>query len=204
MTVLRALAVSLGLICASTGAQADCECLWRGAFVDVQAEADLVITGEVIAAKGNSIDLQVEQQLRGDEPGQTVRVWLKAADYCRPEPDRFQLGSRWVMALERIDEQVPGGFNPHTPNISYGRVGDYALSSCGGFWLSLMGERVTGNLVDAPRWDHAPKMNPVLLDLVAAHVRGELNRDALREAAAEDPALRDLILDTRAFLRDGE
>ncbi|MEZ5569750.1 MAG: delta-aminolevulinic acid dehydratase [Halioglobus sp.] len=204
MNVLTALAASLGLLCAGTAAAADCECLWRGGFADVQAEADLVVTGEVIAGKGNSIDLQVERQLRGDEPGQTVRVWLKAADYCRPERDRFPPGSRWVMALERIDEQVPGGFNPHTPNISYGAWVITALSSCGGFWLSLVGERVTGNLVDAPRWDHAPNMNPVLLDLIAAYVRGELSQDALREAAAEDPALRELILDTRAFLRDGE
>ena len=67
------------------------------------------------------------------------------------------------MALHRIDEDVPDGFNPHTPNVSYGRVGDYALSSCGGYWLSQSGDWVTGNLVEAPRWERAPKMTPVLL-----------------------------------------
>ncbi len=199
-------AVTLGTLLLGLSAPtfADCECLWRGGFVDVQADTDLVATTEVVAAKGNSIDVTVGQRLRGQEPRKTVRVWLKTADYCRPEPDTFPLGSRWVMALDRIDQQVPGGFNPDTPNISYGRVGDYALSRCGGYWLNLVGNRVTGNLVDAPRWDHAPPMNPVLLELVAAHVQGELDREALREASREDPALRELILDTREFLREGE
>lgn len=200
----RTVVIGSLLLCLSAATTADCECLWRGGFADVQAEADLVVSAEVVAGKGNSIDLNVERRLRGQEPRQTVRVWLKMADYCRPEPETFPPGSRWVMALERIDKQVPGGFNPHTPNLSYGRVGDYALSSCGGFWLSLAGNRVSGNLVDAPRWDHAPPMNPVLLDLVVAYVQGELGREALREASREDPALRELILDTRAFLREGE
>jgi hypothetical protein len=100
---------------------------------------------------------------------------------------------------------VPGGFNPATPNVSYGRIGDYSLSSCGGYWLSRHGDTVTGNLVNAPRWERDPPMTPVLLDLVAAYVAGNADAAALLTASQEDPALRELILDTRAFLRgDGE
>jgi hypothetical protein len=105
------------------------------------------------------------------------------------------------MALYRITEEVPGGFNADTPNISYGRIGDYRLSSCGGYWLQLHEDRVTGNLVNAPRWERAPKMTPVLLDLLAAYIRGEVGSEALLEASREDPALRELMLDTREFLR---
>ena len=108
------------------------------------------------------------------------------------------------MALNRIEEDIPGGFNPNTPNVSYGRIGDYSLSSCGGYWLSQKGETVTGNLVNAPRWEREPPMTPVLLDLVADYVAGNVDSDALLQASREDPALRELMLDTRAFLRGDE
>jgi len=181
---------------------AECECLWRGSFSEVQAETDLVISGTVIATAGNSIDVAVDRLLRGGETGDSVRVWLRTADYCRPEVELFPPGSGWVMALQEIREVVPGGFNPGTPNISYGRVGDYSLSSCGGYWLSRKGELVSGNLVDAPRWAREPAMTPVLLDIVADYVQGNLDRDALREASRKDPKLRELMLDTRTFIRN--
>jgi len=200
MPLRQLCALLLILLCQP--ARAECECLWRGSFSEVQAETDLVISGTVIATAGNSIDVAVDRLLRGGETGDSVRVWLKTADYCRPEAELFPRGSEWVMALQKIREQVPGGFNPGTPNISYGRVGDYSLSSCGGYWLRRKGELVSGNLVDAPRWARDPAMTPVLLDIVADYVQGSLDRDALREASRKDPKLRELILDTRAFIRN--
>jgi hypothetical protein len=182
--------------------QAECECLWEGSFSEVQASTDLVVAATVVAGKGNSIDLAIERHLRGESPLEEIRVWLRAGDYCRPEPELFPVGSAWVMALNRIEESVPGGFNPNTPNISYGRIGDYRLSSCGGYWLQVSGDWVTGNLVDAPRWVREPKMTPVLLDLIAAYVAGDVDAGALLAASREDPAVRDLMLDTRAFLRE--
>ena len=101
-------------------------------------------------------------------------------------------------------EVVPGGFNPDTPNFSYGRKGDYQLSSCGGYWLKLEENHVTGPLVDSPRWSYEPKMTPVLLELVDAFVAGEVDAAKLLEASREDPALRELRLNTRAFLRGDE
>ena len=183
-------------------ALADCECLWQGSFADVQHTTDLVISGTVVASKGNSIDVSVERFLRGTDTRDAIRVWLKAKDYCRPPANNFPLGTRWVLALNRIDEEVEGGFSPHTPNVSYGRLHDYWLSSCGGYWLRQIEDRVTGNLIDAPRWEHDPKMTPVLVDLIAAFSNDQIDRDKLREASKEDPALRELILDTRAFLRN--
>lgn len=198
----RLLIASLLFALCCRGAYAECECLWRGSFSDVQADTDLVVSGTVVAAAGNSVDLFVERRLRGDEAGDTVRIWLKTADYCRPEAALFPVGSEWVMALHEIREQVEGGFNPGTPNISYGRVGDYSLSSCGGYWLGRQGDLVSGNLVDAPRWERDPDMSPVLLDIVADHVAGTLDRETLLEASRKDPELRDLKLDTRTFIRN--
>lgn len=197
----RSILLSLLLALYSAHSAAACECLWEGSFADVQDKADIVISATVSEAKGNSIDLDVQRWLRGEGRG-PLRVWLRTGDYCRPEAERFPVGSRWVMALYRIEKEVPGGFNPHTPNVSYGRVGDYRLSSCGAYWLHVSGEFATGNLLDAPRWDYDAQSNPVLLDVVAAYVRGAIDRAALAQAARQDPALRELILDTRSFLRD--
>ena len=179
----------------------ECECLWQGSFSEVQAQTSLVLSGTVVASKGNSIDLSTGRILRGKSHVDPIRIWLKTGDYCRPEVELFPGGSQWVMALEQIEKEVPGAFNPGTPNISYGRVGDYILSSCGGYWLALHGDAVTGNLVNAPRWERDPPMTPVLLDLVAEYVAGNVDSDALLQASREDPALRELMLDTRAFLR---
>jgi len=196
----RALLALLLLLGAAT-VRGECECLWQGSFSEVQGHTSLVVSGTVVESKGNAIDLSVDRPLRGESNMDPIRVWLKTGDYCRPEPELFPVGSQWVMALQLIDKDVPGGFNPNTPNFSYGRIGDYRLSSCGGYWLARSGDFVTGNLVQAPRWEREPKMTPVLLDLLAQFVSGEVNADALLQASREDPALRELMLDTRAFLR---
>jgi len=201
--MLRALLITLLCLLATT-AQGDCECLWQGSFSEVQGATSLVLSGTVVEGKGNSIDLSVDRLLRGTVNVEPIRIWLQTADYCRPEPELFPIGSQWVMALQQITENVPGGFNPGTPNISYGRIGDYSLSSCGGYWLSQSGDVVTGNLIQAPRWVREPKMTPVLVDLVAGYVAGSLDAAALLQATKEDPALRELMLDTRAFLRGDE
>ena len=198
---MRPLALLLLTLLAGA-ACAECECIWRGSFSDVQGDTDLVVSGRVVRSKGNSIDLAIASRLDGGAAPEEVRIWLHTGDYCRPEVDLFPVDTEWVMALDRIDEAVPGGFNPNTPNVSYGRVGDYSLSSCGGYWLRLSDNWVTGNLVDAPRWAREPKMTPVLLDLVADYIVGEVDASALLDASREDPAVRELMLDTKAFLRE--
>ena len=56
-------------------------------------------------------------------------------------------------------------------------------------------------MINAPRWARKPKMTPVLLELLSAYVAGEVEASVLLEASREDPALRELMLDTKAFLR---
>jgi hypothetical protein len=202
MIALRRLRLATALVLLLPGSsQAECECLWQGSFADVQATTDLVISGRVAAARGNSIDMDVQRILKGTVYTESIRVWLDTGDLCRAEVGTFDLDSQWVMALHRINEQVPGGFNPGTPNISYGRVGDYSLSRCGGYWLSQAENLVSGNLTAGPRWEMNPKMSPVLLDLVAGYVSGELDRETLVEAGQVDPELQELIINTRLFLR---
>ncbi|MFV8819759.1 delta-aminolevulinic acid dehydratase [Haliea sp. E17] len=199
--MLRCLPLLLFTVSLCQPAWAECECLWRGSFAEVEAEADLVISATALSSKGNSVDFTVDRTLRGALSPAEVRVWMQARDYCRPPAEDFPPGSSWVLALQHIDAAVPGGFDPATPNISYGRVGDYLLSSCGGYWLKREQDYVTGPLVDSPRWERAPKMTPVLLDIVAAFVAGEVDVQTLKDASQENPALRELRLNTRAFLR---
>lgn len=162
-----------------------CECLWQGAFIDVLAHADLVVSGRVTMRKGNAVDLDVDDVLRGQEFRDRVRIWgnphpagpgsppdstprmsgdngvtgLPEPGYdpafdadCRVDVADIDPGSQWVMALRRIERLPSSGFNPATPNISYGRVDDYALSRCGVYWLRRDASFVSGNLLKAPRW----------------------------------------------------
>ena len=159
--------------------------------------------GEVQSIRGNAVDLVPEQLLKGEFWLDTLRVWMQTRDYCRPPADNFPVGSRWIMALSEITEVPEGGFDPSTPNQSYGRPYDFVLSSCGGYWLRVNGGTAVGNLVPGmPRFYHQPDMSPVLVDLIAGHLKGTVSTEALTEASRERPeAVDELILDTRSFLR---
>jgi hypothetical protein len=185
---------------------ADCGCLWQGSFSEVAPNADLVVLGEIHTIKGNAVDLLPEQVLKGGLWLDTVRVWMQARDYCRPPAAAFPPGSRWVMALSQIREMPEDGFDPFTPNESFGRKDDYVLSSCGGYWLRVNGDTATGNLVPGtPRFYHQPDMSPVLIELIAGYLVGTVSQEALSEASRERPEAVDaLILDTRSFLRGQE
>jgi hypothetical protein len=219
---MRSLASLLAAaLSAATAAQTppeDCACLWQGSFSEVVQTTDLVVAGEVSGRKGNAIDLSVQQSLHGPAWHESIRIWMKAASYCRPPVEQFSIGSRWVLALHKIDVVPENGFNPSTPSISYGRVGDYRLSNCGGYWLRVNGNLVEGNLLpEMPRWDYQPPMRGVPLPLLSRYIHervhstkdeteGQANSDsatldAMRQASQEDPALRELMLDTRQFLR---
>ena len=129
---------------------------------------------------------------------------MKAGDYCRPDIDSFPEGSRWILALNKIEALPEGGFNPSTPNISYGRIDDYSLSSCGGYWLKVSGQRASGNLIPGmPRFADAPKMNPVLVSHIASFIGGEASLNSLIRASEIDPELEALKRASRGFMRRG-
>lgn len=208
---VSALILSVLLPVAHTQAQpeateADCGCLWEGSFSEVAPQADLVVLGNVGSVKGNAVDMTPVTALKGELWLDAVRVWMKTSDYCRPPVEDFPEGSRWIMALSQIREVPEDGFNPSTPNQSFGRQFDYVLSSCGGYWLRVNGNTAIGNLVpDMPRFYHHPDMSPVLIDLIAGYLNGEIALDTLTEASRERPEeVNTLILDTRSFLRGQE
>lgn len=182
-----------------------CECIWRGPFSRAHTSADLIVAGEVTAQRGNAITLRIDRALRGAAVSDSVQVWGAYRDTCRPEPAQFEPGSQWVMALSKIETVPADGFDPDTPNHSYGLVGDYTLDSCGVTWLRLRDGLVTGNLTADQRWQYdAGDTEPVLLELLEAFLRGTLPEAALAEAARPLPGLRQLRSRTRSRLLDQE
>ena len=196
-----------GLLIAAIGglfapASLACECIWEGSFSEVAPESDLVVLGSITRKKGNAIDIEVDVTLAGPDWETSPRVWLQTGAYCRPEADRFSEGQRLVLALKKLTKLPDDGFNPSTPNVGYGRVGDYELSSCGGYWLTVEGLRASGNLVPGmPRYSHEPKMSPVLVGHVIAFLKGAASLESLVKASEEDPELEALRRNSRGFLR---
>lgn len=179
-----------------------CECLWQGDFSTVARQADVVVGGQIIATKGNALDLHISARLRGQVFDEVIRIWANPGNQCRPEAAQFPVDSHWVLALFRIDQVPDGGFNPRTPNISYGREGDFYLSKCGAYWLALHDGYISGNLVDGGRWQwELPEMNPVLLALLQGYLDDVLPRAALVEAAKPQTEAKKMLDRTRAFIR---
>ena len=161
------------LACFAVPVMAQCECDWRGPFSWLVEDADALLLGEVVAHSGNSMDIEVLRVMKGKEVRQRVRIWGERGDLCRANVDDFAAGGQWLFALQGIDAVPPGGFNPETPNVSYGRVGDYALSKCGAYWLRHEDGKLSGNITSVFRWDYEPAMNPVPVELIQAFVDGE-------------------------------
>ncbi len=187
-----------------------CECLWQGSFSKSFNKADFIVSGTVVASKGNSIDFSIDQtfldkQIGGKEFLSTVRVWTDDGKQCRPEVNLFPVNSQWVFALNKITEEVDGGFNPNTPNISYGRKNDYYLSKCGANWLQVQEGYATGNLINGRRWEwENEEMNPVLVPLIDAYVKGIIPQQALVEAAKPLSETKKMMEQTKQFIQQQE
>ncbi len=195
-----------GLIfAAGAGAAQACDCLWRGPFVDSQKSADLIVSGKVLNHNGNALDMEVSRIFRGTEYRGDIRVWGDNGKLCRPSVYKFPVASEWVFALEKIKEIPEGGFDPNTPSLSFGRVDDYALSSCGVNWLEYKDDFVHGNVAAGDRWQYRDKKRaPVLMELLAGWLAGYVPLTTLELANREHSDSRQLLIDTRLELRKNE
>jgi hypothetical protein len=149
-----------------------CGCEWQGPFSWLTDDADAVVLGTVISHKGNSFDIEVERMLKGKEFRQTVRIWGHQKDDCRAEVESFATQTRWVFALDQIEEIPAGGFDPSTPNLSYGRVNDYSLPKCGAYWLKAEGNKVRGNITSIFDWEYEGDMTPVSIETIQNFIDG--------------------------------
>jgi hypothetical protein len=181
----------------------NCECIWQGSFNKIIPRADFIISGKVVSTKGNSADIEVnhiyyDRELRAKEFNSVIRMWGDNGKLCRPQIEEFPPQTEWLLALNKITTDVDGGFNPNTPNISYGRIDDYYLSRCGAYWLQLSEGVVAGNLVKGDRWQWQEQvMNPVLLELVEAYMNDLISEQALVEAAKPLTETKKLMRETK-------
>lgn len=184
-----------------------CQCLWQGSFSTVVKQADFVASGEVLSSKGNSIDFKIDRTMADRainfrEFSDVIRIWGDDGKQCRPEIGDFPVGSQWLLALQKITGDVSNGFNPNTPNVSYGRINDYYLSKCGAYWLKLDEGYVVGNLVNGRRWEWTnDEMNPVRLELLDAYINDRIPEKALVEAAKPLTEAKILLEQTMQWLR---
>lgn len=194
-------ALSLLLLLTLSLPSVACECLWQGSFADITERVDYISHGRIVQIKGNSMDIEVLDEFKGTSYREQVRIWLKTGDLCRAEIAEFEVGEEWILALSKIDAVPEGGFDPMTPNISYGRKGDYILPGCGGYFLPISNDWVSGPIVDTTKWDFEPKLTPVLTRIIKGYVRGDIDRATLKEATQVDPALRELMINTRLHIK---
>lgn len=140
--VRGAVAASLWLWLAVFGCEGvggTCSCGWGGPFLTVAPQAPLVIRGRVLAqvfdAMGTpqAMEVKVLEVWRGVWHAPTIRIWGGAGWLCRPEVDRFRVGTEWVLAVDG-----PGSKPGATP--------DHALSMCGQYWLEVVDEKARGNI----------------------------------------------------------
>ncbi len=150
-----------------------CTCEWQGPFSWLTDDADAIVLGEVVAQKGNSFDVFVEQVMKGKELRKVVRIWGDRGVDCRAEVERFPIGTRWVFALDAITEIPEGGFNPSTPNISFGRINDYSIPRCGAYWLKAQGDKLSGNITSMFEWEYETDMTSVRIQLIQDFIDGK-------------------------------
>lgn len=152
------------------------------------------------------MDLSIDRTLidrasNGQEFKKDIRIWGFDGQQCRPDVKEFPLDSEWLFALKKITTDSPERFNPNTPNIGFGRINDYYLSMCGAYWLQVHENFATGNLLNGQRWQWSDdEMNPVLIDLIEAYIKGRVPVQALLEAAKPQTAVKKLMNETKKFL----
>lgn len=182
-----------------------CDCLWQGNFAELDKRGATIVRGEVLSHRGNSMDLQVDEVLQGKLYRDTIRIWGDTGSLCRADLGRFDKASQWVLVLNTIDTVPEGGFNPSTPNFSYGREGDFSLNRCGVYWLEYRNGYVRGNVDDDKRWLYLDsKKSPVDIALIRAFIDGRADESLLARAARTQPEKDALLTDTRVFLRQQE
>lgn len=178
-----------------------CSCIWEGNFTDIDKGNVTIVLGTVLSHKGNSMDLAVDEVLQGQLYREEIRIWGKKGNLCRADLDNFAANSEWLLVLEPITDVPDDGFNPSTPNISYGRVGDFSLKRCGVYWLEHRNGYLRGNLDDDKRWLYLDKKkSPISLTLIRRYLAGSADKALLAEAAKTPPEKNELSTDTRAFL----
>jgi hypothetical protein len=124
MTLVMSFAISAG-----TATVADaCTCGSMGSFEDRGAWADAVVLATVTRYEtergGRWMEVEVHAVLKGTEKRSSIRVYGDDGMSCMPYVTTFGIGKTYVLAMS------PTG------------SGHYNMSSCGEYWLEVVGAKL--------------------------------------------------------------
>ncbi len=122
-----------------------CSCGWDGPFLEVWADADLVVKVKVTSYGPKlehgenlyeSMRVEVLEVIKGEEEKTSLVVYGDPGNLCRPyiTPHRFSLGKIYALAIYPIDMDIS------TSNDGY------AISICGENWLSIHDNEISGRI----------------------------------------------------------
>ena len=124
----------LGFLSAVTTPASACSCSWRGPFLAVAPGTPLVVRGQVLRHHHGpmpAMDILVLETLTGGLFDSGLRVQMGDGMHCRPEMERFPVGSQWVIALNGPGAKPGSGL---------------ALSDCGEYFVRVENGEVVGSL----------------------------------------------------------
>ena len=148
---------------------AACSCAGNPPCLAVAHQAPLIVVASVVGHSGHSraggplqMDVQVLQTWKGKAPGAKFRIQGGDGWLCRPEAGQFPVGSQWLLAV-------------NGPGSKAG--GEYALSSCGRYWLRIAGDKAEGAITRESGQESMPldKLRAALKDGRARMVTGEVD-----------------------------
>lgn len=111
-----------------------CSCAWKGAFLAASKDAPLVVLGKIIRhheGRAPTMDVLVLETLKGGILDSGIVVQMGDGMHCRPAPDIFTPGSKWILALNGQGAKPGNGL---------------AISNCGEYWLQLENGNVAGSI----------------------------------------------------------
>lgn len=113
-------------------------------FFKVAPKSVLVIRGKILRHTGSGevkteMDVEVFETLAGKTDKSVISISGDPGNLCRPYVSGFPVATEWVLALQPANKSDSGLMRE--PDR-----GDYAISSCGAYWLKVKDGKAIGNL----------------------------------------------------------
>jgi hypothetical protein len=155
-----------------------CSCINAGDFCSILPTAleqnKLVVRGNPVRVIGHGMEFEVTEVVAGQESSRRIMVWGDPGYLCRVYVTGFERSDELLMILDPITRERAESTTGETE-----RVGDYALSVCGQYFVYLNGRNKAN--VDCYK---PGKKKPVALSVFPNPTAGtfRLNNPAIRFA----------------------
>jgi hypothetical protein len=105
------------------------------------------------------MEVEVIETLAGETSKKVVSVSGDPGNQCRPYVSRFPVGTEWILALGPAAKSAAAVESFILPGPD---KGDYAISSCGSYWLEVKDGKVIGNVdIDDDERRHESQVIPL-------------------------------------------